>query len=173
MTGKAAILLIALACVLAGAGLWYTQQHAFWAPVEGDVTLTLQNGDARRPLDASAVTAARSSSSPLGFRACFGHGEDLDAVVADAPPAGAPTVAPGWFDCFDAGAIAALIESGDARAFLAHRDAAYGIDRVVALTADGRGWAWHELNECGDRDYSGTPVGRECPDRDAFQPLRD
>ena len=169
--GRFAILLILLACIAGGWGIWYTQQRAFWAPVEGPVTLTLMTPEGPRPIDAGGVSVIRSSSSPLGFRACFGHSEDLSTLAGQEPPEGAPTVAPAWFDCFDADAIGALIAVGEAKTFLAYQDAAYGVDRVIALASDGRGWAWHELNECGDRDYSGTPVGRDCPDRDTYRPL--
>jgi len=50
---------------------------------------------------------------------------------------------------------------------------AYGVDRVVALTADGRGWSWHELNECGHKAYDGTAVGPACPDRATYTPLTE
>ena len=39
----------------------------------------------------------------------------------------------------------------------------YGVDRIVAITDDGRGFVWHELNDCGEKAYDGTVVGEECP----------
>jgi hypothetical protein len=171
--GKAVVIALLACAVLAGVGIWYTQTRAFYAPVDGPVTLTLSRGGDLTTLPATEVAAIASGSSPLGFRACFAHRLDLGAVadLADARPDPAPTVAPGWFDCFDAGSVAALLASGEARAFTAYENAAYGVDRIVALTADGRGWAWHELNDCGDRAYDGTPVGEACPDRETFRPL--
>ena len=216
--GKVVVILLLLAAALGGAGIWWTQTRAFWAPYDGPVTLTLADGrGGLSAIPAEAVEAARSTSSPLGFRACFRHGLDLAALApaagpagpaapaeapADAAPAGspdaaaapapaetpaeaaavlpvvpvdrpAPTVAPGWFDCFDADAVAAALAAGEAQAFLAYEDAAFGVDRHVALHADGRGWAWHVLNECGRRRYDGTEVGRACPDRDTFRPLTE
>ncbi|HBR38682.1 MAG TPA: histidine kinase, partial [Sulfitobacter pontiacus] len=40
-------------------------------------------------------------------------------------------------------------------------------DRIVAITSDGRGYVWHELNDCGDKAYDGTVVGEACPERPA------
>ncbi|KIT17197.1 DUF6446 family protein [Jannaschia aquimarina] len=173
--GKVVVILLLATAILGGVGIWYTQTWAFWAPVEGPVTLTLAEGQDLMMLPASDVSAIRSASSPLGFRACFTHGLDTGAL-ADTLPAErregvAPTVAPGWFDCFDAAAIGALLEEGGARAYTAYPNVAYGVDRIVALAPDGRGWAWHELNDCGDRAYDGSPLGPACPDRETFTPL--
>jgi hypothetical protein len=76
-----------------------------------------------------------------------------------------PRNAPGWFDCFDAGAIAAALQDGTARAYLGGKNVAYGVDRIVAITEDGRGYVWHDLNECGDKAYDGTVIGEACPPR--------
>ena len=76
-----------------------------------------------------------------------------------------PLTAPGWFDCFDAEAIAAELRTGTAIAFTGTRNFEYGIDRVVAITSDGRGYVWHQVNECGDKLYDGTPAGDDCPER--------
>ncbi|WP_308916719.1 DUF6446 family protein [Jannaschia sp. LMIT008] len=160
--GKAVILSIAVICALGGAGLWYTQVHAYWDELDGPVTL---------PVDATDVAAIASASSPLGFRACFRHdGTPIDAAPVANP---APTVAPGWFDCFDAEAVADLLASGQATAHVAVKNAAYGVDRIVALADDGRGWAWHELNDCGRKSFDGSVVGEACPDRDTFTPLAE
>ena len=48
-----------------------------------------------------------------------------------------PRNAPGWFDCFDTGALAAALEDGTARAYLGGKNVAYGVDRIVAITEDG------------------------------------
>lgn len=175
--GKIAVILILGTALLMGAGLWYAQTRGYYAAVEGPVTLTLVTADGLVSLPAGDVRAIASVSSPLGFRACFTHDLSLDAVQTElsaAPlPGAAPTIAPPRFDCFDADAVGALLASGEARAFTAYKNAAFGVDRIVALTADGRGWAWHELNDCGDKSYDGTVVGGECPDRATFEPLTE
>ncbi|MFO6463978.1 DUF6446 family protein [Jannaschia sp. KMU-145] len=173
--GKFAVIAILLAALGAGAGLWFAQTRGYYAPVEGPVTLTLFAEDGLTTLPASGVEAIASKSSPLGFRACFTTDLDLaalgDEIAATPHPGAAPTIAPPWFDCFEAAAIGALLSSGQARAFLAYQDVAFGVDRIVALAADGRGWAWHELNDCGRKAYDGTAVGRACPARETFVPL--
>ena len=40
------------------------------------------------------------------------------------------------------------------------------VDRVVAITEDGRGYVWHELNDCGAKAYDGSPTGEACPPRE-------
>ena len=41
----------------------------------------------------------------------------------------------------------------------------FGVDRIVAITEDGKGYVWHALNNCGEKAYDGTVVGEECPPR--------
>ena len=74
-----------------------------------------------------------------------------------------PRTAPGWFDCFDAEAIGDAIESGEARAYLGTKDVRYGIDRIVAILPDGRGFAWHDINACGEVVFDGDPAPEGCP----------
>lgn len=175
--GKFAVILILGTALLMGAGLWYAQTHGYYAEIEGPVTLTLATDEGLVTLPATEVRAISSQSSPLGFRACFAHDLSLDAVQSELSatplPGAAPTIAPPWFDCFDADAIGALLASGEARAFTAFENVAFGVDRIVALTDDGRGWGWHQLNDCGDKSYDGTVVGGECPDRATFEPLTE
>ncbi|MEM9853369.1 MAG: DUF6446 family protein, partial [Pseudomonadota bacterium] len=68
-----------------------------------------------------------------------------------------------WFDCFDADVIGAALKDGTARAFLGQRDVIYGIDRVVAVFDDGRGYVWHQINRCGEVVFDGEPVPEDCP----------
>ncbi|MEM7710209.1 MAG: DUF6446 family protein [Pseudomonadota bacterium] len=173
--GKFVVILLGLAALTAGAGLWYTATRAYYAPVDGPVTLTLAAGDALTTIPATDVRAIASTSSPLGFRACFAHDLDLAAldgqIAADPRPDAAPTIAPAWFECYDANAVGQALAAGDALAFTAYENAQFGVDRIVALAPDGRGWAWHQLNDCGDKAYDGTPVGEACPDRATYVPL--
>lgn len=174
--GKIAVLLILGSALLVGAGIWYAQTRGYYAPVTGPVTLTLAEPDGTLlTLPASAVEAIASDASPLGFRACFSTDIDQSTFGTDLPVEpradAAPTIAPDWFSCFDAGEVSELLESGQARAFTAYHNARFGVDRIVALAPDGRGWAWHQLNECGDKQYDGTPVGEACPDRATYLPL--
>ena len=95
------------------------------------------------------LTAIDASSSPLRFRACFAVGSDKAALAAEFIRYDAPKslVAPGWFDCFDAREIGQTLDQGAALAFLSQENIRDGLDRVVAVMDDGRGFAWHQLIE--------------------------
>ena len=74
-----------------------------------------------------------------------------------------PTVAPGWFDCFDAEAIGVALSEGSALGFLGVENLIYGFDRIVAITEDGRGFSWHQINACGEVVFDGKPAPEGCP----------
>lgn len=75
-----------------------------------------------------------------------------------------PLVAPGWFGCFDAERLGEDLESGAAIAFLGQENIEYGIDRMVAMYPDGRGFAWNQLNRCGEVVFKGHPTPQGCPE---------
>lgn len=165
---------IVLCALIAGGAMFYLQVYHFYVDVPAtgprDVMILTQDGDSI-PLPHAEFRAIDADSSPIRYRACF----TTDVTPAEATtlydpyPGAIPRVAPGWFDCFDAGAIAAQLDAGTARVFASHRNIAFGIDRVVAITDDGQGYVWHEINECGDKAYDGTPLGENCPDRASFE----
>ena len=74
-----------------------------------------------------------------------------------------PKVAPKWFDCFDADEIGAALRNGSALAFMGTENIEYGIDRIVAVMTDGRGFAWHQINRCGEIAFDGDPLPPSCP----------
>jgi hypothetical protein len=155
----------------AGFGVYYTTVYAFYDRVEPqgaeDVMLTRADSGAVEPIAHGGFEAIDSDSSPIRYRACFTTPEPLKELTATyAPYDGAePRNAPGWFECFDAEALGLAIEEGQARVFTGARNIEWGIDRVVAITEDGRGYVWHEINDCGDKAYDGTPLGEDCPPR--------
>ena len=165
--GRIAVVALLGLAVLAGAGLfWLEQFHWYDLREAGQGTVTLAGPDgASVPIAVRDLAVAEGDASPLKYRACFAT-DATPAALADrlAPYADPePTVAPLSFPCFDADAIAAALEEGRATAFLAAEEVTYGIDRVVALTQDGRGYAWHQLNVCGERVYDGDPPPPGCP----------
>ncbi|MCR9125060.1 MAG: DUF6446 family protein [Rhodobacteraceae bacterium] len=169
--GKFLVILLVGSAVLAGGGLYYTQIYAFYEDVEpdgaSDVMLTAQATDLPEPIDYDGFEAIDAASSPIRYRACFTTSETPDLLARRfvALPDAAPRNAPGWFDCFDAEAIAVRLGEGSARAFLGAKNVRYGVDRIVAVTDDGRGYVWHELNDCGTKAYDGTVIGEACPPR--------
>jgi hypothetical protein len=165
---RAWIVAIHVTAVVAGAMMYYLQVYAFYrtlTPEEaGPIALTPPDG-APEPLAVADLRAIDSDSSPIRYRACFETAEPLATLAAryEPYPDPRPLTAPGWFDCFDAPAIGAALEAGEARAFLGVRDHSYGIDRVVAVLPDGRGFAWPQINPCGERVFNGEPPPEGCP----------
>ena len=155
-----------------GIVVYYTQIYAYYQEVDAEtvtIRLTPLGGqDAPEPMLARNIQAIDGTSSPLRFRACFDTPESLALLTEsyvihdDAVPLNAP----GWFDCFDAEALGEALRDGTAIAFMGEKNIDFGVDRIVAVTGDGRAYAWHQINDCGEKTYDGTPVGDACPTRD-------
>lgn len=157
--------------LLAGGAMYYLQVYAFYEEVSAqgeDIRLVSLMSGEPEPILFENFQAIDGSSSPIRYRACFTT-EMRHAMLSETYVAfenAEPRNAPGWFDCFDAEAIGAELEAGTALTFLSQKNFAYGVDRVVAITEDGRGYVWHELNDCGAKAYDGSPTGEACPPRE-------
>ena len=171
MSGKTVGIVILVCALIAGISMYYLQVYAFYTEVTptgtDDVQITASDGNVETILyeDFQAIDA---ESSPIRYRACFTTQTPLSTFLDtyEAYSGATPRNAPGWFDCFDAEALGAEIRSGQAHVFVGVRNFEFGIDRVVAVTNDGRGYIWHEVNDCGDKAYDGSPLGEDCPERD-------
>ena len=168
MNGKIMVSSILVSSVLGGAGLYYLQVYGFYEPVElAQVDLVSVVSNAPEPISIDTFEAIDADSSPIRYRACFTT--DMSLALLSETYVGlddaTPRNAPGWFDCFDADAIAGELKAGTALPFLGQKNVDFGVDRIVAITEDGRGYVWHELNDCGEKAYDGTIVGEECPKR--------
>ncbi|MEM6890445.1 MAG: DUF6446 family protein [Pseudomonadota bacterium] len=172
MSGRLVSLAILLSALVAGAALYYLQVYGFYRDASAQLTevrLVAQDASASRVISADDIAAIDADSSPIRFRACFSTGTTPETLaqtfvrLEDVDPRNAPR----WFDCFDAEAIAAELDAGTAQTFLGEKNVEFGVDRIVAVTQDGRGYIWHELNDCGEKAYDGTIVGEECPKREA------
>lgn len=167
MTGKILGGFIVISALVAGAALYYLQVYGFYqevdAPAQGVELITL--GKQAEVIPTENFNAIDADSSPIRYRACFTTPYSLALLTEtfEMVEGQTPRNAPGWFDCFDAEAIAGEIAAGSALTFLSQKNVHYGVDRVVAITNDGRGYIWHELNDCGEKAYDGTVVGEECP----------
>ena len=171
MSGKIVGLVIMISALLAGGALYYLQVYGFYEDVSAeavDVRLMPFTSQTPQPILAENLKAIDAESSPIRFRACFTTPSSLPMLTETYVGLDnvTPRNAPEWFDCFDAAAIAAELNAGTALAFLGEKNVAYGVDRIVAITEDGRGYIWHELNDCGEKAYDGTIVGEECPELD-------
>ncbi len=170
MTGKLLAIILGLSAVLAGAGMYYLQVYGFYYEVEPkpgqDVALLPVDGETPQPIAYSSFQAIDADSSPIRYRACFNTDLSEEQLSGFMPVENAePLTAPGWFDCYDAVAVAEALKNGQAQAYMSAKNIHYGVDRIVAITEDGRGFVWHSLNNCGEKAYDGTVVGEECPPR--------
>ena len=148
MSGRILVLALVALAVLAGAGVWYAQNYAYYRRVpEAAIRLTPAEGGAPEAIGTRGMRAIDAASSPIRFRACFRVPDPaaLSGRFAPAPEA-TPLNAPFWFSCFDAEAIGAALAEGRARAYLGVREIRPGVDRIVAVFDDGRGYAWQQLN---------------------------
>jgi hypothetical protein len=160
---------ILVAALIAGVAMYYLQVYHFYEEVrpasEGgtvDMRITLADGGTR-DLPVRDFAGIDADSSPIRFRACFETDLPQDMALATYESA-EPLNAPGWFDCFDAEAIGAALQEGRARAYLGQKNITYGIDRVLAVTGEGRAFAWHQINRCGEVVFDGQPAPDDCPE---------
>ncbi|KNG95502.1 DUF6446 family protein [Pseudaestuariivita atlantica] len=173
MAGRIVVGGILMIALVAGVVMYWLQVYGFYDEISDTgsdaVQLTsLVSGEAE-PILYDAFRAIDSDSSPIRYRACFTTTMSLPMLTETyvGLDRAAPRVAPGWFDCFDAESIGEMLEDGRALAFLGEANIEFGIDRIVAITEDGRGYVWHDINECGDKSYDGSPLGDDCPEREA------
>ena len=145
---------IVIAAVLAGAAMYYLQVYAYFQEVSSDspdaeIRLTSLTSELPEIILVENFRGIDATSSPLRFRACFDtpHSQAMLTETFVTVAEAIPLVGPGWFECYDAVEIGEALERGDAIGFLGQKDIVDGIDRVVAVFPDGRGFVWHQLNE--------------------------
>ena len=169
MNGKLVGGTIVASGLIAGIALYYLQVYGFYQEIEAEaITVVSLSSGKPEPLPVSNLRAIDADSSPIRFRACFETPLSLASLTESYTPVqdAVPRNAPGWFDCFDAARLAAELQDGTALAFLGAKNIGFGVDKIVAVTEDGRGYVWHELNNCGEKAYDGTVVGEDCPPRE-------
>ena len=159
---------ILLTAAVAGVSMYWLQVYGFYEEITAevdDVQLTSVVTGLPEPVVFENYTGIDADSSPIRYRACFDliNSQAMLTETYIIYDRAEPLVAPGWFDCFDAAAIGAALESGDAIAFLGVENIKYGIDRVVAVMPDGRAFAWHQINPCGEEVFDGNPAPEGCP----------
>jgi hypothetical protein len=167
MNGKAIGIFLVVLGLIAGAAMYWLQVYAYYDEVRlasdgGDVVVRATKADGTvQDLQVSEFRGIDSDSSPIRFRACFLTSTNQNGLALY--PNATPLVAPGWFDCFDAAAIGTDLEAGRAIAVLGEENVTYGIDRVLVLYPDGRAFAWHQINACGDVVFDGDTPPEGCP----------
>ena len=161
MTGRIMVIVLVLAGVLGGFGMYYLQVYAYYDRLAPLSSLTVAGADGPVTLAVRDYQGIDSDSSPLRQRACFTVDPLPGGLVPHATPT--PLNAPGWFDCFDARAIDADLTAGRAAAWLVEGNFRYGFDRVMAVYPDGRAYLWHQINPCGSAHFDGRPLPAGCP----------
>lgn len=151
MSGRIIGIFIVVTALIAGIAIYWLQLYAFYDDVSADTRLRMTNVVTGEPevVLYDSFQGIDADSSPLRFRGCFTTTMSLAMLTEtfETYENATPLTAPGWFDCFDASQIGAALETGEAIAFLGERDIQDGVDRVVAIFPDGRGFAWHQLND--------------------------
>ncbi|MGI3168731.1 DUF6446 family protein [Pseudooceanicola sp. C21-150M6] len=165
--GKFLAAVIVVSALLAGAGIYYFQVYGYYdevVPTGDDVYLTDKAGEAVR-IPYEDFEAIDAYSSPIRYRACFRTSLSLEEMSEGFQPYAKPVPlqAPYWFGCYEADGIGEALEAGKAQAFLSVENIHYGIDRVVAIFPDGHGYAWHQINHCGEVVFDGQPAPEGCP----------
>jgi hypothetical protein len=162
VTGRILVSFLVVATVLAGLGTYYFQVYAFYdeLPAQNSMRLTPMGAATAQDFAVANFRGIDSDSSPIRYRACFDI--EIDAAQLTPYTRATPLNAPGWFECFDAGALTDALRDGRAQAVMGVSNISYGIDRVVVLM-DGRGYAWQQINPCGEAHFDGDPVPQGCP----------
>ncbi|MBT8410354.1 MAG: histidine kinase [Octadecabacter sp.] len=171
-----AILGIVMSAVIAGFLMYYQLVYAGYEEINaeqfGALELTSVVTGEPEPVyydnfqAIDTTTEGVRLSGAISFRACFDTVQsqallsETYVMIDDA----VPLTAPSWFDCFDAQAIGAALEDGDALAFMGQENIYYGVDRVVAVYPDGRGFVWHQINHCGEAVFAGDNTPEDCPE---------
>ncbi len=152
MNGKVVGGFLVLTGLVAGVAMYWLQVYAFYdeAVFEPGQEIALTSIESGQPegILVEGITGIDGDSSPIRFRACFRTPLTLAMLTETYKiyPKPEPLLAPSWFGCFDAAAIGAALESGEAVAFMGQENIHPGVDRVVAVFADGRAYAWQQLN---------------------------
>jgi len=145
---------IVISAIVAGAALYYLQVYAYYDEVSadapnGEIMLTSLESSQPETILYKGFQGIDASSSPLRFRACFTtqHSQAMLSETYVTIEGAVPLNGPVWFECYNAQEIGAALETGGAIAFLGQKDIHDGVDRVIAVFPDGRGFAWHQLND--------------------------
>lgn len=141
---------LVIMAAIAGAAVYYTQEHAYYYDLAQSDTVTMTTvGGELEALPVSDFQGVDAESSPLRYRACFTVSVSLATltetfeIAADAEP----RIGPRSLGCYDAVAVGTALESGDAVAFVGQREIHPGFDRMIAIMRNGQGYAWHQPAE--------------------------
>jgi hypothetical protein len=159
MNGKVLMVGLLGIAMIAGAGLWYSMERAYYTHVTG-VTEVFAYGDAFPVTEYEGIDA---NTSPLKMRACFKVNWDY-TPTEEFKDIATPLQAPSFFDCFNAEQITADMQTGGASAIMAEENKPYGFDRYITQYPDGRAFMWRQINHCGEAWFGGDDLPSDCPE---------
>ncbi len=125
-----------------GAVLYYFQYYAYYEEVTGVTSIMVEG----REVPITNYEGIRAESSNLKMRGCFNVDPAEFEGVAIAEDA-VPLTPPSWFECYDVEALTHDLEAGEATAYYATMDDREGMDLIVMVYPDGRGFQWRQLND--------------------------
>lgn len=141
MTGRTLLIGGGIFLAVFTAALWYFQTYAFYEELPPETTVLGQYPVER-------WDGIDASTSPLKKRVCLTVSAQTARRIMDdevALSGGEPLVAPSWFECFDAEAIARDLEAQAARLYMIRTSVFDGVDEYLAVYPDGRAYIWREL----------------------------
>jgi len=169
VNGKVVGVVLVVSGLIAGGAMYYLQVYGYYHAVEpagvGDVQVTAIASGKPEAIRYENFKAIDAESSPLRYRACFDTPMSQAMMTETYQIYGdpVPLVGPSWFSCYDAKAIGEALEAGGAVAYLGTKNIHWGVDRVVAVTRDGHGYVWQQINACGEEVFAGRDAPEGCP----------
>ena len=142
MSGKITVITILGTSLFFGIIFFYFQSYAYYQEFSGVVKIEVQN----RKIDVENYLGIKAKTSALKMRSCFVVKPSAfrNLSLAENPQ---PLKAPFWFDCFNSKDLQQAIDDKRAKAYLAKENEADGIDRLVVIFPNGRGYEWRQLNK--------------------------
>ncbi len=142
MTGKITVILLIGITLIFGIVFFYFQTYAYYSKVSTKDQIVVNKIQIR----VDDYIGIRSDVSKLKLRGCFNTDPSAFEFVVTSTKA-SPLSAPFWFECFDYKEIQSDIDNGKLKAYLAEENEYPGIDRYVAISTNGIGYEWRQLNE--------------------------
>ena len=142
MTGKITVILLIVVTLIFGIVFFYFQNYAYYSKVDAKEKIIVN----KIQIKVQDYIGIRSDVSKLKLRGCFKIDPSAFEFFVTSIKA-SPLSAPFWFECFDYKEIQSDIDNGTLKAYLAEENEYPGIDRYVAISINGIGYEWRQLNE--------------------------
>ena len=142
MSGKITVILLTTITLIFSIVFFYFQTFAYYTKITSKDEIVVN----KIKIKVERYEGIKSDISQLKLRGCFlvdsAHFKNFDSTNK-----ASPLSAPFWFDCFDYKEIQSNIDQGILKAYLAEENEYDGIDRYIAISKDGFGYEWRQLNE--------------------------